>query len=187
MAMQLLRGYLVREEIMDNTQEAVKLLNELAFLFLAIVQAATYINKNGETLAKYLGLLAEQEEDVVELLSEDFEDEGRYRDRGMKNPVAVTWLISFWQIRARNPLAADYLSFIAAKMILDMHRLVYFVTRNWLRQQNHFAEWIIKARQQLSKVFPSHDHTNRNIWRLYLPHAQRILKYELQSGEGEDD
>ncbi|KAJ9662196.1 hypothetical protein H2198_001547 [Neophaeococcomyces mojaviensis] len=31
----------------------------------------------------------------------------------MKNPVATTWLISFKQIRRSDPLAADYLSFIA--------------------------------------------------------------------------
>ncbi|KAG4427011.1 hypothetical protein IFR05_017506, partial [Cadophora sp. M221] len=39
-----------------------------------------------------------------------FEDHGRYRN--VKNPVAITWLISFQQIRRRDPLAADYLSFI---------------------------------------------------------------------------
>jgi MoxR-like ATPase len=59
----------------------------------------------------YLSLLAEQEEDVVDLLSEEFEDDWRYRT--VKNPVAVTWLISFEQIRHRDPLAADYLSFMA--------------------------------------------------------------------------
>jgi hypothetical protein len=96
---------------MDNVQVAVKLLNELAFLPLAIVQAAAYINENETTLAKYLDLLAEQEEDVVDLFSKDFEDEGRYR--GMKNPVAPTWLISFEQMRGRDPLAVDYLSFMA--------------------------------------------------------------------------
>jgi hypothetical protein len=31
----------------------------------------------------------------------------------LKNPVATTWLISFEQIRHRNPLTADYLSFMA--------------------------------------------------------------------------
>ncbi|KAH0526001.1 hypothetical protein TsFJ059_009385 [Trichoderma semiorbis] len=53
----------------------------------------------------------EQEEDVIDLLSEDFEDDGRYHD--LKNPIATTWLISFEQIRHRDPLAADYLSFMA--------------------------------------------------------------------------
>jgi hypothetical protein len=54
---------------------------------------------------------------VIKLLSEHFEDDSRYRDNDRyvkaKNPVATTWLISFEQIRLRDPLAADYLSFMA--------------------------------------------------------------------------
>ena len=45
----------------------------------------------GITLGDYLSLLTNQEEEIVALLSEEFEDEGRYRD--MKNPVTTTWLI----------------------------------------------------------------------------------------------
>jgi hypothetical protein len=45
------------------------------------------------------------------LLSEDFEDSGRYAK--IKNPVATTWLISFERILQRGRLAADYLSFMA--------------------------------------------------------------------------
>jgi len=48
---------------------------------------------------------------VVDLLSEEFEHEGRYRN--VKNPVATMWLISFEQIRQHDPLAADYPSFMA--------------------------------------------------------------------------
>jgi len=87
------------------------LLVELTYLPLAIVQAAAYINENGIALADYLSPLKEKEEDIIDLLSEDFEDNGRYHN--VKNPVATTWLISFEQIRRRDPLAAEYLSFIA--------------------------------------------------------------------------
>jgi len=45
------------------------------------------------------------------LLSKEFEDNARYNN--IKNLVSTTWLISFEQIRNRDPLAADYLSFIA--------------------------------------------------------------------------
>jgi Tetratricopeptide repeat len=62
-------------------------------------------------LADYLTLRAEKEEEVIDLLSEEFEDNGRYRH--VKNPVATTWLISFEQIRELDPLAAKYLSFMA--------------------------------------------------------------------------
>jgi hypothetical protein len=64
----------------------LQLLDQLTFLPLAIVQAAAYINENGITLSDYLSLLVEQEEDVIDLLSEEFEDDWRYRN--VKNPVA---------------------------------------------------------------------------------------------------
>ncbi|KAL2807695.1 hypothetical protein BJX63DRAFT_436798 [Aspergillus granulosus] len=54
-----------------------------------------------------LMLLQEQEVDVLELLSKDFGD-GRYKD--VQNPVAKTWLISFYQVQKQDPLAAEYLS-----------------------------------------------------------------------------
>ena len=110
-AIQLLRKSLINPDLVNNRPDTVALLKELTYLPLAIVQAAAYINENGITFADYLSLLAEQEEDVIDLLSETFEDDGRYHD--MKNPVAITWLISFEQIQQRDLLAADYLSFMA--------------------------------------------------------------------------
>ena len=107
--MQMLSKSLIDQELLQNHDDIIKLLQKLTFLPLAIVQAAAYINENGTTLADYLLLLEDQEQIVIELLSEEFEDEGRYRDT--KNPVATTWLVSFEQIRRRDPLAADFLSF----------------------------------------------------------------------------
>jgi tetratricopeptide (TPR) repeat protein len=94
-----------------NRDEAARLVTQLTNLPLAIVQATAYISAKGITLADYLSLLDDQEEDVIRLLSEDFEDDGRYRTG--KNPVATTWLISFEQLRISNPLAADYLSLMS--------------------------------------------------------------------------
>ncbi|EDN98515.1 hypothetical protein SS1G_13374 [Sclerotinia sclerotiorum 1980 UF-70] len=110
-AIQLLQKCLVDPDLVNNRPDTTALLKELTYLPLAIVQAAAYINENGIAFADYLSLLAEQEEDVIDLLSEEFEDDGRYNN--IKNPVATTWLISFEQIRYRDPLAADYLSFMA--------------------------------------------------------------------------
>ncbi|EDO03145.1 hypothetical protein SS1G_05625 [Sclerotinia sclerotiorum 1980 UF-70] len=110
-AIQLLQKCLVDPDLVNNRPDTTALLKELTYLPLAIVQAAAYINENGIAFADYLSLLAEQEEDVIDLLSEEFEDDGRYDN--IKNPVATTWLISFEQIRYRDPLAADYLSFMA--------------------------------------------------------------------------
>ncbi|KAK2606208.1 hypothetical protein QQS21_003379 [Conoideocrella luteorostrata] len=104
---QLLGKHLIDKGLLGSEGDATTLLARLTYLPLAIVQAAVYVNANGISLGDYLLLLEEQEEDVIDLLSEDFEDEGRYRDG--KNPVATTWLVSFEQIWQRDPLAAEYL------------------------------------------------------------------------------
>jgi tetratricopeptide (TPR) repeat protein len=110
-AVQLLQKSLVESTESGDGVDAKRLVKELTYLPLAIVQAAAYINENTITIQDYLSLLNEQEEDVIELLSEDFEDDWRYQ--AIRNPVAKTWLISFDRIRNRNRLAADYLSFMA--------------------------------------------------------------------------
>jgi tetratricopeptide (TPR) repeat protein len=109
-AIQLLQKYLVDQDLVSNEDDTRALLAHLTGLPLAIAQAAAYINENGITFAHYLSLLADQE-GVIDLLSEEFEDDGRYHN--VKNPVATTWLISFEQLRQRNPLAVDYLSFMS--------------------------------------------------------------------------
>jgi hypothetical protein len=110
-AMELLQKSLACPTPLADQRDAKALLAELTYLPLAIVQAAAYMNENSIAPADYLSLFNEQEEDVIELLSEEFEDDWRYKS--VKNPVATTWLISFEQIRARDPLAAEYLSFMA--------------------------------------------------------------------------
>ncbi|KAL1893739.1 hypothetical protein Sste5346_006240 [Sporothrix stenoceras] len=109
---ELFRKLLVKQDLLNNEDDVVALLKWLTYLPLAIVQASMYINQNKCDLQTYLSLLSEQEEDVVELLSYDFEGHGR-QDSDGKNPIATTWLISFVKIRERDALAADYLSFMA--------------------------------------------------------------------------
>ncbi|PLB51013.1 purine and uridine phosphorylase [Aspergillus steynii IBT 23096] len=109
--MELLKKSLINKDLLDERELGLALLKELTFLPLAVTQAVAYINENCIGLADYIALLQEQEPDVVELLSEGFEDEYRYSDA--QNPVALTWLISFQQIWRLDKLAADYLSFMA--------------------------------------------------------------------------
>jgi hypothetical protein len=78
MGMQLLAKSLINKELLDSHQDALKLLDQPSFLPLALVQAAAYINENRIMLADYLLLLGEQEQDVIKLLSKDFEDNWRY-------------------------------------------------------------------------------------------------------------
>ncbi|KAJ0422358.1 hypothetical protein BJY00DRAFT_311079 [Aspergillus carlsbadensis] len=108
-AFQILREMLGHDVVADETSAA--LLEQLAHLPLAITQASAYITENSLSLSTYLELFQEQEQDAVELLSEDFSDARRYKE--IQNPVITTWLISFRQIQHQNPLAADYLSFMA--------------------------------------------------------------------------
>ncbi|KAE8372665.1 violaceus kinesin [Aspergillus bertholletiae] len=110
-AAKILQNSLVEKTLLHDHDTANTLLKQLAFLPLAIIQAAAYINKNSIGLSDYIILLQDQEPDVIELLSEDFGDESRNKDT--QNPVALTWFISFQQIQRSNKLAADYLSFMA--------------------------------------------------------------------------
>src|ERR1700722_11293030 len=117
-ASDLLKRSLICPEIVDDPQIRTQLLNQLTYLPLAVVQAVAYINANEISIAEYLLLLEEAEETTINVLSEDFEDDGRYRD--LKNPVVTTWLISFQQIRLRNTLAAEYLLIMSC---LDANRI----------------------------------------------------------------
>ncbi|KAL4804178.1 purine and uridine phosphorylase [Aspergillus unguis] len=194
-AQSIFESLLVRKGLLNDEGAMVALLEQLAFLPLAIAQAAAYINKKRLDLATYLDLLLLEEDAAVELLSEDFRDPGRYKD--IENAIVTTWLISFKQIQQQDPLAADFLSFIAcinprnrldALGVLDgysfttrqeaeinMHRLVHIATRNWLRKNGLFSHWIQKVADQLQKVFPNDHYTNRTLWRTYLPHALALV------------
>jgi tetratricopeptide (TPR) repeat protein len=110
-AKELLQKCLISPGLTDADRSTEALLAQLTYLPLAIVQASAYINENGISIADYISLLAEKDESTIELLSEDFEDDGRYNN--IKNPVATTWLISFELIAQRDTLAAEYLSFMS--------------------------------------------------------------------------
>ncbi|KAL2859978.1 purine and uridine phosphorylase [Aspergillus lucknowensis] len=181
--LKILENGLIRKDLMDKKEAAVALLEQLMFLPLAITQAAAYISSND----------IELELDVIEVLSEDFGGEGRYKE--IINP----------QIQQKDPLAADYLAFMACinprnipqsllpealskkKRIdavgilkafsfinehgkdnaLSLHRLVYLATRNWLRKQGQFSLYIQKAADHFSQI-----------WRKYLPHALSMINEE---------
>ncbi|GAB1203350.1 hypothetical protein APSETT445_001985 [Aspergillus pseudonomiae] len=208
-ATKILDNLLIKKNLLDDSDATKTLIEQLAFLPLAIAQAAAYINENDIKFTEYITLLQEPEPEVIELLSEDFGDgeQDKYA-----NPVATTWLISFQQIQRLNQLAADYLSFMAcisprdipqsllpsaiskrkkveaigllkafsfineqAEGFLSLHRLVYYATRNWMRNNQQLDPYIKKTADQLSHVFPTEDHTNRKMWRQYLPHAVALI------------
>ncbi|KAF5705123.1 gamma-glutamylputrescine oxidoreductase [Fusarium globosum] len=83
------------------------LASKLEYLPLILVQAASFIKENGTSINEYLSLL-EADENLIELLDEDFETDGRYPDSFQA--VTKAWAISFRQIRRQNQLAAELLS-----------------------------------------------------------------------------
>ncbi|EUC35462.1 hypothetical protein COCCADRAFT_3373 [Bipolaris zeicola 26-R-13] len=84
-AMNFLEKSLIRK---NPTEECEELLDELAYLPLAISQAATYLNMNRTTFTRYLRLLRHIEQDTISLMSKEFQDQTRYE--GSANAVAST-------------------------------------------------------------------------------------------------
>ncbi|KAL4965263.1 purine and uridine phosphorylase [Aspergillus stella-maris] len=219
-ALELLRERLVDKSLLQDRDQAALLLKQLVYLPLGIVQAASYINENClSTLSEYLSLLLAKEEEVIDLLSEEFGDDWRPHDT--TNPVATTWLISFERVQRTNPLATDILCFMACiepteipetllppapshkawvesigvlegyafvtrrpTKSFDLHRLVHLATRNWLRQNDCLSEWTQTTLTRLEEIFPNNNHTNRDLWKTYLPHALGFLGKDRVQGNG---
>jgi tetratricopeptide (TPR) repeat protein len=133
-AKHLLEVSLAQKELLEDDNSATILIYQLSGLPLALIQAASYINENLISLKTYLSILSEQESGTIELLSQDFEDEWRYEE--MKNPIAITWLISFYQIQRLNSLAASYLSFMACINPRDIPQSLLPPTNSLTKQQN---------------------------------------------------
>jgi tetratricopeptide (TPR) repeat protein len=109
-ARELLTQYITKEALLDDSKAIDQLLSILTYLPLAIVQAAAFVNNNDTSISDYVSLFQHAGAEI-ELFSEQFEDLSRYRE--MDSTIAKTWHISFDQIRKQDPLAAEYLSFMA--------------------------------------------------------------------------
>ncbi|KAJ5085106.1 Acyl transferase/acyl hydrolase/lysophospholipase [Penicillium argentinense] len=110
-ATSVLRNSLVDKSLLNNREHTKVLLERLAFLPLAITQAASFLNENQMDIASYIRLLDGQEQDAIDLLGEDFEDEGR--GKSIRNAIAKKWLTSFSQLAAQNSFASECLSIMA--------------------------------------------------------------------------
>ncbi|CAN9307677.1 unnamed protein product [Alternaria alternata] len=110
-AMNFLEKSLITKSLTEDREAVEGLLDELAFLPLAIAQAAAYLNINRTTITKYLRLLRHTEQDTISLISKEFRDQTRYK--GSANAVASTWVVSFSQLRERDVVAADLLAFMS--------------------------------------------------------------------------
>jgi tetratricopeptide (TPR) repeat protein len=94
-----------------SAAEVAELLESLQYLPLAIAQAASYINEEDVTLARYLELLRPGNADAKLLLEQDYYDPERHAD--IHNSVFQTWKLSFDQIQQQTPRAAEILSLMS--------------------------------------------------------------------------
>ncbi|KAF2685268.1 hypothetical protein K458DRAFT_477318 [Lentithecium fluviatile CBS 122367] len=108
-AADFLKKSLVRKDLLHDEAATKELLGELTCLSLAIAQAAAYLNRNRMSIAKYVQLLRNTEQDIVGLMSREFRDDTRHKSSA--NAVATTWVVSFSQIQAHDAVAADLLAF----------------------------------------------------------------------------
>ncbi|KAM0554742.1 hypothetical protein ACHAPJ_006814 [Fusarium lateritium] len=106
---QLLRQGLQQGD--EPLTDLLQLSSRLEFLPLALVQAAAFIQENSITVVEYLELLDGSENDLVDLLNEEFEAVGR--DSDTPRAVAQTWMLSFQQIERQYPFAGELLSLMS--------------------------------------------------------------------------
>ena len=110
-SLKLLETSLIDKSLIAQEDSAKELLRLLTYLPLAIKQAAAFINQKQMSITDYLEICKLNDQELIQLLSKDFEDQGRYQN--IQNPIALTWLISFRQIQQYDLLAAEYLYFMS--------------------------------------------------------------------------
>lgn len=91
-----------------NDDSWTTLLQEVEYLPLAIVQAASYINQKSLTVSRYL---SNYQTMPMSYLNHEFRT--RTSQGGITQAVLKTWLITFEQIRAHDRRAADILCIMA--------------------------------------------------------------------------
>ncbi|CAG7930460.1 unnamed protein product [Penicillium olsonii] len=94
-------------------EDLIQLVEELEFMPLAMMQAASYITHLSPRCSpsQYLAKFRESDHRAVELLNE--EGHGMYRDYEAKNSIIRTWKISFDHILQIRHTAADLLSLMS--------------------------------------------------------------------------
>ncbi|KAK2789171.1 hypothetical protein FQN53_002396 [Emmonsiellopsis sp. PD_33] len=88
-----------------DPDDVTRLMDRLEHVPLAIIQAVSFLQHTSFSISRYLELLDEGDNVLVDALSQSFEAEGR--DDSIQNAVTATWIISFDQIREQYPAASD--------------------------------------------------------------------------------
>ncbi|KAL7911448.1 hypothetical protein GGI35DRAFT_442817 [Trichoderma velutinum] len=65
----------------------------------------------------------------------------------------------------------------------DIHRLVRLVMRNWLAKEGRLKTYATIVIRHLGTIYPHPDHTNKDVWTSYLPHALVALEFQEHSSD----
>ncbi|KAJ4288699.1 hypothetical protein N0V88_007230 [Collariella sp. IMI 366227] len=118
------------EEDRINPDDLSTLSSRLEHLPLALVQAAAFMQEKSVPTRRYLELLDKSDQDLVDLLSQDFETVGR--DSDTPRAVTETWILSFDQIQRQNTFAAELLALMG---FLDRHAIPLEFLSSYSKQQ----------------------------------------------------
>ncbi|RYP35697.1 hypothetical protein DL768_010977 [Monosporascus sp. mg162] len=84
--------------------------SRLGYIPLALAQAAAFMQETSVSVGEYLKLLDKTDQNLVELLSEEFDTVGRDSEA---RAVAKSWILSFEQIQRQNSFAGELLSLMS--------------------------------------------------------------------------
>lgn len=132
-ALELLKLNLREQYDPEQSSGADKLLEELSYIPLAIAQAAAYIRENENTIADYLELYQESDDNRLELLEQSISQLGISDPETPKTVLTTSWM-SFNRLKAdgaADPLAIELLSVMS---YLDRQEIPRFLLRNFRRK-----------------------------------------------------
>jgi hypothetical protein len=110
-ALDMLQNRLTTPLSDTEQQDAMRLLSELSYLPLAVVQAAACMNTSHLTVRQYRTQLVEHKETALKYSEELYQ--GELQESGLRDTVAATLSVSISQICYSNAVAADHLSLAA--------------------------------------------------------------------------
>ncbi|KAF2105028.1 purine and uridine phosphorylase [Rhizodiscina lignyota] len=179
----------------DNS--TVDLLAALDYFPLAIIQAASYINRQPRMpISDYIRRfrIIESKTRLLKKAAADMR-----RDEKASNSILTTWQISFEQIRSdRREEDGEYYEDIALLYSFSlitkpneeefgMHGLVQFATRVWLSSTGVEEDFWGKFVAVMAEAFGSEEYKNWRLCRALLPHIQSITeKRPSHIEQGED-
>ena len=125
-------------EGVTDREGAIDLLEELEYLPLAIVQAASYIRQKSWTIQQYFQYYREKDSDMaLRFLQHEFKDKARMD--GVTNAVLKTWIITFEQVEHQDSRAAQLLWMMS---FFDRQNIPAYLLKGEGESQGAFADAI---------------------------------------------